>query len=94
MVCDPLVSVNVEKVAVPEFPKGTLASVFAPSLNEILPVGEPAPGLTTESEAVNVTVCAKLKLTEEDVSATVVAAWLTVSDTAADALGAKVASPP
>ena len=93
MECVPIVNAEVEKLTVPEVVTCMVASVIAPSLNEIFPVGVPAPGLSTESEAVNVTLCAKLTLTKDDVSATVVAAWLTVSGTAADELAAKVASP-
>src|SRR5271169_1558781 len=93
MACAPMASVEVEKFTVPEVPKETLPREIAPSSNRMFPVGAPAPGLTTESDAVKVTFCPNATLIEEGVRVTVVAAWLTDSATAADVLEAKVASP-
>ena len=84
--CDATLSVDVTQVA-------TLAAIvcvaqvpmFAPvSLNDTVPVGEPAPGAVTEMMAVKVTDCPNTDGLVPDTSATVVAAplttWLTVFD--------------
>ena len=65
----------------------------APSLNVTVPVGVPAPGKVADTEAVKVTDCPSLDGLLLEVTAVVVAAWLTVCDSAVDVLVLKFVSP-
>jgi hypothetical protein len=63
-------------------------------LNVTVPVGVPAPGLVTETVAVNVTVCPNTEgLVDEDTEVDV-EAWLITCDMAVDVLVMKLVSPP
>ena len=92
MLCEPMASVEVMKVATPPVSVG-LPRMVEPSWNVTVPVGAPAPGLTTATVAVRVTDCPK---TDEEGLAlrdVVVPAWLTVCEAIAEVLPVKLASP-
>jgi len=55
ILCDPALNADVAKVATPAL-KAPVPSVAAPSLKVTVPPGVPAPGVTTVTVAVNVTL--------------------------------------
>ena len=79
----PLV-LNVAVVTPPLVLKLPVPSVVEPSLKVTVPVGVPAPGATTATVAVRVTVWPSDGLAGEKVRAVVVAACLTIWDRADD----------
>jgi hypothetical protein len=87
--CDPAVSVDVLKVAVPVGSGVPVPRVVAPCLKTTVPVGMPLPELTV---AVKVTVCPTLDRFCEEVSVVVVAALLIFCVRVLE-LAAKEASP-
>ena len=70
-----------------------LPMTVAPSRKFTDPVGVPAPGLTTATVAVNVTLCPNTDGLTEDVRLVVVLALLTTWDTVPLVLVRKLASP-
>ena len=93
--CGPTDKDDVLSIAVPPL-NVAVPNVVAPSLKVTVPVGEPAPGATTETAAVNVINCPKtdgfaLDATVVDVSALFTTCGLTVSD---PVLLLKLLSPP
>src|SRR5437016_2649901 len=76
-------------------PPTSVAVPIRPALSKKLtvPVGVPAPGATSATVAVKVTVPAAAERFD-DVSAVVVAAWLTTGLAAVDVLARSFASPP
>src|SRR5262245_31842296 len=79
--------------AVPSGPTGIIPRITLPAWNVTLPAGVPAPGATAATVAVKVTAWPTAAGLTDDARPTVVAAWVTVSGTNADLLGAKVLLP-
>src|SRR4051794_22418207 len=80
-------------VAVPPVPTATVATTTLPSLKVTVPVGVPLPGATAATVAVKVTAWPVTAGLTDDRRATVVAAGLTVTGVAAEALLAKPLEP-
>ena len=78
MVWLPAESVEVANVAVP-FVSVPVPRVVAPSAKVTVPDGVPLPGAVAATVAVNVTVCPEIEGFGEEVSASVVLAWPTVT---------------
>src|SRR5262245_46775891 len=72
---------------------GTVPRSTLPSMNVTVPVGTPIPGARTETVAVKVTDWPATAWLADDVRATEVAARLTVTAAAAEALFAKLPVP-
>src|SRR5258707_6097362 len=83
----------VVNVAVPPAPTATVPRITLPSLNVTVPVGVVAPGATAATVAVKVTAWPVTAGLTDDRRATVVAAGLTVTVTAAEVLPAKPTVP-
>src|SRR5262245_62311142 len=83
----------VVNVAVPPVPTATVPRTTLPSLKVIVPVGVVAPGATAATVAVKVTAWSMTAGLTEERRATVVAAGLTVTATAAEVLSAKPVVP-
>src|SRR5262249_59959806 len=93
MTWSPAAAKVVLNAAVPPGPTGTVPRTTLPSMKVTVPVGPPIPGARTETTAVKVTAWPVAAGLTDDVRATVVAARLTVTPTAAEALFAKLPVP-
>src|SRR6516165_10367764 len=93
MACPPAAAKLVVSAAVPPGPTATVARTVLPSLKVTVPVGVPAPGETAATVAVKVTAWPVTAGLTDDFRATVVAAGLTVTATAAEVLAAKPLTP-
>src|SRR5258707_11903038 len=89
----PATEKRVVNVAVPLAPTATVPRITLPSLNVTVPVGVVAPGATAATVAVKVTAWPVTAGLTDDRRATVVAAGLTVTAVAAEALAAKPVVP-
>ena len=89
MTWPPAAAKLVVNVAVPPVPTATVPRTTLPSLNVTVPVGVPPPGATAATVAVKVTAWPVTAGLTDDPRATVVAARLTVTATAAEVLSAK-----
>src|SRR6516165_9806250 len=83
----------VVNVAVPPGPTATVPRTTLPSMNVTVPVGVVAPGATAATVAVKVTAWPVTAGLSDDRRATVVAAGLTVTATAAEVLSANPVVP-
>ena len=81
MLCEPMASVEVVKVAVPPV-SVPLPSAVVPSMKFTLPVAVPAPGPLAETVAVKVTDCPNAEGLSEETTFVVVASLLTTWVTA------------
>src|SRR5437762_684764 len=88
MTWPPAVAKLVVNVALPPNPIATVPRITLPSLNVTVPVGVVAPGATADTVAVKVTAWPVTAGLSDDRRATVVAAGLTVTATAAEVLSA------
>jgi hypothetical protein len=91
--CDATLSDAVVKVVEPEL-KVPLPSVVAPSLNVTVPLGVPAPGNVALTVAVKVTDCPNTDGLDEEATAVLLLALLTVCVTVPEVLVMKFPSPP
>ena len=90
--CEPMVSVEIESVAV--FPASApVPMIVAPSLNVTVPVAVPDPGATAATVAVNVTDWPEVEGFVPLTSVVVVLDWFTVCETVFEALAAKIVVP-
>src|SRR5882724_9748699 len=89
MTWPPAAAKLVVNVALPPAPTATVPRTVLPSLKVTVPVGVVAPGATAATVAVKVTAWPVTAGLTDDRRATVVAAGLTVTATAAEALSAK-----
>src|SRR5512144_2738060 len=89
MAWPPAAAKLVVNVAVPPGPTATVPRTTLPSWNVTVPVGVPDPGATAATLAVKVTAWPVTAGLTDDPRATVVAARLTVSVTAAEVLPVK-----
>src|SRR5262249_27748249 len=85
----PAVAKLVVNVAVLLSPVPTVARTTLPSMKTTLPIGVAAPGATADTVAVKVTAWPVTAGLSDDRRASLVAAWLTVSVTAAEVLSVK-----
>src|SRR3954454_7022649 len=83
----------VVSVALPPVPTAAVPRITLPSLNVIVPVGDPPPGATAATAAVKVTAWPVTAGLTDDPRATVVDARLTVTAVAAEVLSAKPLTP-
>jgi len=84
---------EVANVATPDALGAPVPKVVAPSLKITVPEGVPPPGATGLTAAVNVTDCPNSDGLMEELRVVVVAAWLTVCDSADEVLVTKFTSP-